>query len=608
MQPPAEDPGFGGDTIASSETGSDDGETGRAVPIRIDQFGYLPDDPKVAVIAEPEEGFDSDLRFEPGPSIEVRRWSDHQVVFTGSPSSWENGAIHAQSGDRGWWFDFSTVTEPGSYYLADPGTGVETGRFEIGADVYEQVLDAALRMFWFNRANTPHPESIGGPWSDDAAFIGPGQDTEARWVDDRSNPATALDLSGGWFDAGDTNKYVTFAIEPVHLLLTSYARYGEVFDDAVGIPESSNGIADVLDEVMWEIRWLERMQQPDGGVLSKVGLVDGEAAGIPSGITLPRFYEEACSSSTIAAAGMFAHAAVVAESVPALEADAPQLRNRAEIAWSWYQANEKRDDCDPQIVRAGDADMSLEEQENAAVVAAVYLWALTGDRAYESVVRSGYARTVPFTDDGFGRYAPDQADALLFYRESPGADPAIVRAIDDRIAQLVGSSATHGFDPAADLYRSYMPDTQYHWGSNMVKANTGSANLTIGEITGGRERALGHLHYFHGVNPLSMVYLTNMTEYGAERSAGSLFHFWFGERTAFDVGAGSDIGVAPGYLVGGPNAFYSGSHVPPAGQPALKSYRDWSSYGSEPSWEVTEPAIYYQAAYVRLLAAVLADT
>jgi hypothetical protein len=38
------------------------------------------------------------------------------------------------------------------------------------------------------------------------------------------------------------------------------------------------------------------------------------------------------------------------------------------------------------------------------------------------------------------------------------------------------------------------------------------------------------------------------------------------------------------------------------GQPRQKSYRDWNTSWPDSSWATTEPAIYYQAAYIRLLA------
>lgn len=593
------------------ESGSRSGEASRAEStneawaIRIDQFGYRTLDPKVAVIGDPQIGYDAEREFEPGEVYEVRRWSDDEVVIVGSPQPWSNGALHEQSGDRGWWFDFSSVTEPGSYYLSDVDRGVTSGPFEINDDVYDDLLDVALRVFWFNRGNVAHPSELAGPWSDEAAYVGPGQDTSARWVDDPDNPSTELDLSGGWFDAGDTNKYVTFAAEPVHQLLTAYRLYPEVFDDAGGLPESGNGTPDVLDEVEWEIDWLRRMQQEDGGVLTKVGLLEFDSPGTPSSSSLPRYYEESCSSSTIAAAGMFAHASIVFATDPRLAGEAEDLRERAHAAWDWYQTNPAREDCDPQIVKAGDADWSLQDQRRSELVAAVYLFALTGNPEFDSVVKARYAETLAFVDDGFGRYGPEQADALLFYRDLPDVDASVASAIEARITDVIGSSATYGFDPEADLYRAFMPDPQYHWGSNRVKANIGSSNLALDDVPGGLERALGHLHYFHGVNPLSIVYLSNMGDLGAERSARALFHYWFGPGTEFDVESGSEIGVAPGYVVGGPNRAYSGRDSPPAGQPPQKSYRDWSGHGSEPVWQITEPAIYYQAAYVRLLSAIM---
>ena len=385
----------------------------RESPIRVDQFGYRPGDPKWAVLVDPELGFNDNLDYEPPARIEVRRAGDDAMVLSATPIAWEQGRVHEQSGDRGWWLDFSEVREPGSYYLADVDGQVESTPFEIADDVYDGVLETALRVFWYNRGNVAHPEDLAGPWTDDAAFVGPGQDTEARWVDDQSNPDTALDLSGGWFDAGDTNKYVTFASEPVHQLLAAYRRAPQVFGDDLGIPESGNGLPDLIDEIRWEMDWLERMQRPDGGVLVKVGVIDLEGPMTPSESDLPRFYEEACSSSTITAAGMYAHAATVFGTFPELADDAARLEGRAKAAWGWYRQNPKRDDCDPQIIWAGDADLPLDEQRVEEVVAAVHLFALTGEQTYNDIVAAGFELTQPFLDDGFGHYGPDQADALL---------------------------------------------------------------------------------------------------------------------------------------------------------------------------------------------------
>jgi len=77
-------------------------------------------------------------------------------------------------------------------------------------------------------------------------------------------------------------------------------------------------------------------------------------------------------------------------------------------------------------------------------------------------------------------------------------------------------------------------------------------------------------------------------------------------RSSTSTGRSSACGPAPGYVPGGPNAQVvkdgvPGSLRPPAGQPPQKSYKDWNEADPDKSWTVTEPAIYYQSGYVKLL-------
>jgi hypothetical protein len=182
----------------------------------VDQFGYRPGDTKVAVIRNPHVGYDSADTFSPGSTYEVRR-ADGGVVFTGKPIPWQRGAVEASSGDNGWWFDFSKVETPGRYTIVDVERKVSSAPFVIDSGVYAPILKAAMRMFFYQRSGIaktrPHADAC---WVDDAAYAGPNQDLEAHDITDRDNRAKFKDVSGGWFDAGDTNKYVTFAVQPVH--------------------------------------------------------------------------------------------------------------------------------------------------------------------------------------------------------------------------------------------------------------------------------------------------------------------------------------------------------------------------------------------------------
>jgi endoglucanase len=582
----------------------------------VDQFGYRPGDPKVAVIRDPQVGHDRADKFVPGTAYQVRSAGDGRVMFSGAPIAWNRGSTEASSGDRGWWFDFSSVNGPGTYFIYDSQRDARSAIFRIDQRVYGNVLKAAVRMYFYQRSGYAKRQPFADScWTDDPAYLGPNQDSQAHDVTDRTNPAKVKDLRGGWFDAGDTDKYVTFAASAVHQLLTAYGENPGVFTDDFGIPESGNGIPDVLDEVKWETDWLKRMQYDDGSAALKVGDIVYTPAAPPSSDRNPRFYVPSCSSATIAAAGMFAHAASVFGGIGALAGEAADLKARAISAWSNYQRiTPKQTHCDSGVVHAAIADWSEEEQNAQAVVAAVYLFAITDETAYQEYVKRHYQEMRPYHDTGWTRYKPEEGEALLFYTTLPRADAGLRRAIlTDKTRDAEMGNQVYGFKANDDLYRAFLHDPQYHWGSNSPRAQYGNSNMdmVIHDLDKDNRssyvaRALGILHYFHGVNPLAMVYLSNMYRYGATQSANEIYHTWFWQGTKWSDALTSGCGPAPGYVPGGPNANALRDGVlaslqPPTGQPPQKSYRDWNAAWPESSWAISEPAIYYQAAYVKLL-------
>lgn len=613
----------GGTSIASSEeTAKQPVPPGMSGQVRfdphvlVDQFGYRPGDPKVAVIRDPKVGYDSGDTFVSGTTYQVRSADDGHVVFKGAPSAWNGGVTEASSGDRGWWFDFSSLSTPGTYFIYDAQKNVRSATFQIGEHVYKDILKAAVRMYFYQRSGFAKRSPYAGEcWIDDAAYLGPQQDKEAHDITDRGNPDKVKDFSGGWFDAGDTNKYVTFAASAVHQLLTAYQENPSVFTDDFNIPESGNGIPDVLDEVKWETDWLKKMQYPDGSAALKVGEIIYVPAAPPSSDHSPRYYVPSCTSATIAAAGMFAHAAYVYRGIGPLAGEATALQAHAIAAWDNYQkTSNKQTSCDDGTVHSAKADWSESDQSAAAVVAAVYLYALTDGVAYNDYIKSHYRELRPYHDIGWSRYKPEQGEALLFYTRLPHADSELRKALlADKLKDAKDGNQVYGFNPNDDLYRAFMHDQQYTWGSNNPHAQYGNTNMDVvtygldaGNDSKYEKRALDILHYFHGVNPFAMVYLTNMYRYGATRSANEIFHTWYGQNTKWSDALKSACGPAPGYVPGGPNANAAKDGVPdslrpPTGQPPQKSYRDWNTAWPDDSYAVTEPAIYYQAAYVKLI-------
>ena len=240
--------------------------------IHVDQFGYAINAEKVAVLSDPQVGYNSNLSYSPSNMLEVKDNATGNIVFTGSIQSWGGGAIHAGSGDRGWWVDFSSVTAPGEYYVFDPQNQEKSAVFVISENPYVEVLKAAGRMFYYNRCNFPKDAAYAGAkWSDGNNFLNPLQDANCRYIFDPSNSSLEKDLRGGWFDASDYNKYVTFTYTVIHNLCGAYDDNPDVFTDSWDIPESGNGIPDIIDEMKWELDWLLRMTNSDGSVHVKMG-------------------------------------------------------------------------------------------------------------------------------------------------------------------------------------------------------------------------------------------------------------------------------------------------------------------------------------------------
>ena len=591
--------------------------------IKVDQFGYLPAAAKVAIVVDPQAGYNAVEAFSPGTGVnqyQVRRWADDVVVWSGTLQAWKAGATHAQSGDRGWHLDFSALATPGSYYLWDSARQVGSGRFEIGTGVYDEVLRQALRMFFHQRINQAKaPPYVDARWADAAAYERLGQDRSAtsRWA--KGQASTARDLSGGWMDAGDTNKYVTFAQSAVLQLLDAYRFNPGVFRDNLGIPESGNGLPDLLDELKWELDFLKRMQDATGthGLFLKVGVDNYNEVTPPSADARPRYYLPECTSSTVAGAAMFGAAAVVFRGIGSQAAYGADLLQRAEAAWvraklTTSNFNSFQTACDDGDIKSGDADVDAQGQRESAVLAAIALYEATAKAEYRSFVEANYTAVRPYSIQWWGPYATAMHVALLRYAGLPGVSATVSANIRNQKAAQTGVMSVNDLANGTDLYRAHMPDAEHGWGSNMTRANVGLINLDFPAFGLNAPQAAAHrtvaeqqLHWLHGANPIGRVMLSNMGAFGAEASLDEIYHTWFAHGSAWDNARTSPKGPAPGYLSGGPNRTYTGTVAGLATQPPQKAYRDWNTGWPENSWEISEPAIYYQAAYIQLLARVM---
>lgn len=588
--------------------------------IKIDQFGYGTSAQKIAVISNPQVGYNVTTPFVPATVYQVRRVSDNLSVHSGAIIAWNGGATHAQSGDKVWWYDFSSLTTSGSYYIYDSVNDVQSYNFEINDCVYGTVLQQAMRSFYYQRCGTskavPHAHAN---WQDaTACHIGTQQDIDCRLV---SNPVagTSLNLSGGWHDAGDYNKYINFTFSPLTDLLLGYIESPTVWKDNYGIPESGNGIPDVLDEVKYELDWMLKMQRPNGSILHKISITDFSAASPPSADAAFRRYGAATTSATLTGAAMFALAASAFRSlnIPAMTTYSNTLEAAAVNAWTWASAN-------PSVVfnNTGFQNVSAEDDDYGRtakrVCAAAYLYVLTGNTTYRTYFDANYhlVHLLQWTY-AYPFETPFQ-DGVLYYERAAGATASVVNTIRNAYSSSLSSNNGDNlpaFTSNQDAYRAYMADNNYTWGNNQFKAQQGSMfasmnvyGLNAVNATQYRNAASGFVHYLHGVNPTCFAYISNMGAFGAENSINEFYNSWFVDGSALWDRVGVSLyGPAPGFLPGGanptfaPDGSFGGTIVPPQNQPIQKSYKDWNTSWPQNSWEITENAIYTNAAYARLL-------
>lgn len=598
--------------------------------IVVDQFGYLPESVKIAVIRDPVIGFDASEAFSPGEIYSLVNTDNNEVVFTGTPEAWNEGATDASSGDKVWWFDFSFVTTPGTYYVLDVDKNLRSFEFQISPKVYNDVLKHAVRTFFYQRAGLEKKAQYAGEaWADAPSHMGPLQDKEARPYNEKNNASKSVDVSGGWYDAGDFNKYTNWTANYVVEFMKAYLEAPSAWSDDYNIPESGNGIPDLLDEAKWGIDHLLRMQKSDGSVLSIVGL---SHASPPSSATGPSLYGTASTSATLSTAGALAIASKVFAG-RGKKSYADTLKVRAVKAWKWAEAN-------PAVIfknndnASGTSGLGAGQQETddygrlvAKIKAAVFLFEITGETLYKAFFDNNYQQ-VHLMEWGYAYpFEASNQEALLYYTQIPGATSTVVEAIKTtyRNAMVSGVDNFPAFFNQTDPYRAHLQ--VYTWGSNGIKALQGSMYtnlLTYGIATEDNADALkaaaGYIHYLHGVNPLNMVYLSNMYAHGSEKSVNEFYHTWFANGSAkWDRVGESTYGPPPGFLTGGPNPGYdwdgccpdgcggssnlcnSESLVPPKGQPSQKSYKDFNTSWPINSWSVTENSNGYQINYIRLL-------
>ncbi len=445
--------------------------------INLNQIGYLPNASKVAVLNGDAIGTKASV-------IDV---STGSAVYEGdvAASEFNNGTGRDEAR-----FDFSSVTAPGTYKVV--AGDEESFEFVIADNVYDDAFKATLRMFYLQRCGVELTDDLAGD------FAHPGCHAEEATV---YGTDTKIDVSGGWHDAGDYGRYVVSGAKAAADLMLAYSLYPSAFDDALNIPESGNGIPDVLDEVRFELEWLLKMQNEEGGVYHKV-----TCANFPGFVMPEEETEELIVTpvSTTATGDFAAVMAMAANIYSGIDNDfGAKCLEAAVKAYEYLDSHPNIEGTsNPDGIVTGEYPDSGDADERAWAYAE--LFKATGDAKYDDAFCALIGSGIPCASDlgwqGVGAYAG------YAYLSSTVAKGKFYDAV---LASFMSGLADVEAATAGDAYNSSL--TEYPWGSNMSIANNGMYVILYDRISGGNagdECARDQLNYLLGTNGLGYCFLS----------------------------------------------------------------------------------------------------
>ncbi len=283
--------------------------------IFVNQLGYITDSTKVAVFYAQEL---------PG-TFRVIQKDTGECVFTGYLE--EKGDAGGTQKCAGYG-DFSEVQAPGVYYIEAPIIG-RSYSFRIGDDLYDQVFMEACRQYYYNRCGMTLSSEYAGEMAHNACHTG-----KALLREDSS---VSIDVSGGWHQDERGSKMVEPAAKSIAMMLLAYELYGDSFTDYMGIPESENGIPDLLDEIRYEVEWLLKMQDPATGAVYSGVTIYEQGAGRSGAYVEPADLETARAFAMVLAKFSYLYQHYDT-------AYATECLKAADRAWKYARLNENKDE------------------------------------------------------------------------------------------------------------------------------------------------------------------------------------------------------------------------------------------------------------------------
>lgn len=581
--------------------------------VKVNTVGYPTDWPKVAIVTG--KPLAAELN---GQALD--------------PSAFRAKGHDPASDETVWEIDFSRTAVTGAARLrvrlegvGDQDPWLESSPFTIAPSPYQRAALAARKMFYYQRTRTEltEPYTI---WDvdDDDYTRRPASHThgDVGWLlDHYPEKKSRWPLERGWFDAGNYDMYIPSTGPSAHMLLWAWELNPAAFGDADGIPESGNGIPDILDEATWGLDWIASLQTREGAFRAREATM--QLGTVPEGPAhldkTDRWVSGIASASTAKATAVLAKAARLYKPYDPKRAD--RYGRAAQRGWQWLKAHPRRVTFNAhgsnQPLWDDGPEYPVEEGSRAA--AAFELWRSfrLKDALKDLQARWGHEQLAA---EGLGGGWPNIGRfAVLGVLLDEGSPADLRRQARERLFAYVEPFQAR---VAEDGYRCALRPDEYYWGSPAVLLEKAALLALAARLdpighAWAREAARDQWHWILGRNPNAYSLVSRVG-----RGPTRVYHLEWGKKRT----------PPPGYIVDGPNHHNAAFLAPDAPAKALLWYapqdlasgvkagdpwhndqRDlWEGGFVEQGkwdvgwWVVTEVDVYYNAALV-LAAALIAD-
>jgi endoglucanase len=503
--------------------------------IRLNQLGFYPNAPKIAVVIN--DSVDNNFY--------VVNASKDDTVYNGKLSEVHhsnNSSLTTRIAD------FSSFNKQGNYIVV--AGNKQSYPFSIEKNALHAVAVASLKGFYYIRASMSVETKYAGKWAraeghpDTVVYVHSSAATTQR------PEGTIIKTPGGWYDAGDYNKYVVNSGISVATLLSAYEDYPDYFKKLKSnIPESNDAVPDILNEALYNIRWMLTMQDPnDGGVYHKCTNTKFDAMEMPDKATEKRYVVQKSTAATLDLAAVCAQASRIfsnyKKQFPGL---ADSCLNAALKAWQWaeknpgaiYKQEEMNKKFQPAITTGDYGDWNISDE---SFWASCELYITTNDREYLDII-TGNKILNPISLQSWSNVKLLGFYSILRTEKALSDDKEEKLYIKNKLLDFadayVNTISTNAFETVMGGSKR-----DFNWGSNSDAANQSIVLINAYLITKNKkylDAALTNLDYILGRNATGYCFVTGM----GTKSTMHPHH-----RPSVADGIEEPV---PGLLAGGPN-------------------------------------------------------